>query len=160
MKTVVLILITIVFLSAEGNCQWYYKRYGGKDISQLTQEQLNKRLKMDKILLACDPAIMIVGTGSIIAGINLINIANSEPINPCGFFKYPRLSGIVFLSSGIVLDICGLLLIPLCLSEMNQIKKALGIQEIKLALVNCFTNDMFNYSNGLPVPGISLIIQF
>ena len=160
MKNVVLILITIVFLSTEGNCQWYYKRYGIRDLSQLTQEQLNKRLKMDKILLACDPAIMIVGTGSIIAGINLINKANSEPINPGGFFKYPRLSGIVFLSSGIVLDISGLLLIPLCLSEMNQIKKALGIQEIRLALINCFTDNMFNYSNGLPAPGISLTIRF
>lgn len=160
MKNVVLILITIVLLSAEGNCQWYNKKYGVKDLSQLTQEQLNHRLKVDKTVLACDPAIFIVGTGSIIAGIHLINKGNSEPINPCGFFKVPRRQGIIFLSSGIALDICGLLLIPLSLSEMNQIKKALGIQEIKLALVDCFTNDMFNYSNGLPVPGISLIIGF
>ncbi len=160
MKNAVLILITIVFLSAEGNCQWYYKRYGVKDLSQLTQEQLNKRLKMDKVLLACDPAIMIVVTGCIIAGIHLINKANSEPINPCGFFKLPRLTGRTFLFGGIGLDICGLLLIPLSLSEMNQIKKVLGTKEIKLALINCFTDNMFNYSNGLPVQGISLIIQF
>jgi hypothetical protein len=162
MKKVVLFLAVIILLSVESNCQWYYKKYGVKDLNQLSQEQLNKRLRINKKLIGFNVGVMIVGTTFIIAGTHLINKANAEELSVEGFYNYPRekTMGIVFLSSGIICDICGLILLPLNLTEINKIKKVLGNPEIKLGLISCPTNNIINHSNISLIPGISLAIQF
>lgn len=44
MKKAVLIFATIILFFADGNCQWYNRRYGASDINQLSKEQLNEAL--------------------------------------------------------------------------------------------------------------------
>ena len=162
MKKAVLIFATIVLCSVDDNCHWYYKKYGVKDMNQLTQEQLSERLRLNKQLLVLDPVIMVVGTTFIIAGIHLINKANAEEISVEGAFNYPRekVLGTAFLSSGIVCDICGLLLLPLSLTEINKIKKVQENREIKLGLISCPQNSMFNHSDISLIPGIYITIHF
>jgi hypothetical protein len=162
MKRTFLIFSTIILFSVGGNCQWYYKKYGVKDMNQLTQEQLNERLRLNKQLLVLDPVIMVVGTTFIIAGIHFINKANAEEISLEGAFNFPRekILGTVFLSSGVVCDICGFLLLPLSLTEINKIKKIQKNREIKLGLISCPPNIMFNHSDISLIPGISLSILF
>jgi hypothetical protein len=158
----VLILAIVILLSTEGNCQWYYKKYGVKDLSQLSQEQLNQRLRLNKKLLGFDVVAMIVGTTFIITGTHLINKANAKEISLKGLYNYPRekVLGIVLLSDGIAVDICGLLLIPLSLTEINQIKKVLGNPEVKLGLINCPKYKMLNGLNISLTPGISIVFHF
>ena len=162
MKKAVLIFATLILFSVNVNCQWYYKKYGVKDMNQLTQEQLNERLRLNRQLLVLDPVFMVVGTTFIIAGIHFINKANAEEISVEGGFNYPRekVLGTAFLFSGIVCDICGLLLLPLSLAEINKIKKVQENREIKLGLIRCPQNIIFNHSDISLMPGISIIIHF
>lgn len=149
-------------LTVESNCQWYYEKYGVKDLSQLTKGQLNQRLKLDKNLLFLDAGFFIVGTTFIIVGTHLINEANSESLTVPGVHDYvnEKLFGVVFKTSGIVVDIGALILIPLCLKEMNQIKKVLGNTEVKLGLFKYCPSNMLNNSDGLLIPEILFTVRF
>ncbi len=141
--------------SVDSNCQWYYEKYGVKDLSLLTKEQLNQRLKLDKNLLFLDAGFFVVGTTFIIVGTHLINKANSDPV----IFVDEKIMGIVLKSSGFVVDIGALVIIPLCLKEMNQIKKVLGNMEVKLGLIN-YLPDMLSNSDGRLIPEILLTVRF
>jgi hypothetical protein len=162
MKSAVLVFTAIILFSMNCNCQYNHERYSVKDKNQLTQEQLEKRLKLDRQLLGLDPLIMVIGTAFIFLGIHFINKANSEELSIEGAFKYPRerVLGAVFLFSGSAVDICGLLLIPLGLTEINKIKKVLENREIKLGLISCRQNNKYTYSDISLVPGFSIVIHF
>jgi len=51
-------------------------------------------------------------------------------------------------------------IIPFTLNEINKIKKILGNPEIKLDLINCKTDSMFNNLHISPTPVISITIYF
>jgi hypothetical protein len=112
MKKAALVFAAIILFSVNCNCQWYYKKYGVKDINQLSREQLNERLSMNKKIIGLNVCIMIVGTGFIIGGTHLINKANAEEVSLEGAYDYTmeKTMGIVLLSSGILCDIGGLIL--------------------------------------------------
>ena len=73
MRNVALIFLTILLLSEESDCQWYYERYGVKDLQQLSPEQVSDALKFKKSHVNGDIILMGIGVVQIIGGFALIN---------------------------------------------------------------------------------------
>jgi hypothetical protein len=163
MKKFILILAALTLLSVDGNCQnIYYKKYGVKELNQLTQDQLAKELKWNKKAVGLSIGILAVGTSFIVLGSYLNKEANKTLTTVEDFEAWPfeKVLGIVLITSGSVIDLCGLFLLPYSSIQINKIKKLLGNSEVKLGFINSPTDNMYNRSNMSLTPGISLTINF
>jgi hypothetical protein len=163
MNKIILILAAIILLSVDGNCQnYYYKKYGVKELNQLTQEQLTKELKLNKKAVGFSIGALAVGTSFIVLGSYLNKEANKTLTTVEDFEAWPfeKVLGIVFITSGSAIDLCGLFLLPYSSIKINKIKKLLGNSEVKLGVINSPINKMDNRSNISLTPGISLTINF
>ena len=158
MKKTFLILAAIMFFSLNVNCQWYYKKYGVKDLNQLTKEQLPEALKLSKMNTGVSTGCAaILGTPLIIIGGHIIHKAKTAK-DVDTFLNGAW--GIYFLSVGIVFEITGLILLPVTLKETRKIRNALRNPEIKIGLTDFPRNKVCNASNLIPTPGISVAISF
>jgi len=163
MKKVIFILASIILLSVDVNCQnYYYKKYGVKELNQLTQEQLAKELKLNKKAVGFSIGALAVGTSFIVLGSYLNKEANKEPTSFKDVEAWPSevVLGIVLITSGSVIDLCGLFLLPYCSIKIDKIKKLMGNSEVKLGLINSPTYNIYNSSNMSLTPCISLAINF
>lgn len=158
MKKTFLILATIMLLSIDGNCQWYYKKYGIKDLNQLSKEQLTEALKLSNINVGVSiGCLTILGPPLIIGGIHIINKAKTTE----DFDTFLNgVWGIYFLIAGVTFEITGLILLPITLNQSKKIRNTLHNPEIKIGLIDCPQNYIFNCSNISPTPGISITIHF
>jgi hypothetical protein len=161
MKKTFLILATIMLLSVNCNCQWYYKKYGLNGFNQMSQEELSRALRLNKILVVFDIGTLIAGASFTILGSNIIKRANEAELSVEGFFdSMNRPLGIILLSCGILFDISGIILLPINLTQISKINKVLRDTEIKVGLINCSQNYIINCSHIYPTPGISIAIHF
>ena len=156
--------MAIILLSVESNCQWYNKKYGVNDLSQLSQEQLTEASMLKKSQISGD--IALVGMGSLIAfgGISLINYVENKTaeLDPNVIFwdMVIFVMGCGLFIGGGGVGITGLILIPIHLSQRREINKILQSTKIKIGLMNYPVDNVFSNSEISPVPGVSMIIYF
>jgi hypothetical protein len=163
MKKVILILAAIILLSVDGICQnYYYKKYGVKELNQLTQDQLAKELIFNKKAMVFSIGALAVGTSFIVLGSYLNKEANKDlsTVEDFEAWPYQKVLGIAFIAGGSVIDLCGLFLLPYSLIQIDKIKELLGNSEVKLGFINGPTDIMYNRSKMPLTPGISLTINF
>lgn len=163
MKKVILILAAITILSLDGICQnYYYKKYGVMELNQLTQDQLAKELKLNKKAVGFSIGALAVGTSFIFLGSYLNKEANKEltTVEDVEAWPFEKVLGIAFIASGSLIDLCGVFLLPYSLIKVDKIKRLMGNSEVKLGLINCPTDHMYDRPNISLTPGISLTINF
>jgi hypothetical protein len=163
MNRVILFFAALIVLSIDGNCQnYYYKKYGVKELNQLTQDQLANELKLNKKAVVFSIGALVVGTSFIILGSYLNNEANKEltTIEDVEAWPFEKVLGIVFITSGSAVDLCGLFLLPYSSIKIDKIKRLLSNSEVKLGFINRATYGMYNRSNMSLTPGISLTVNF
>ena len=164
MKKVVLFIMAIILLSVESNCQWYNKKYGVNDLSQLSQEQLTEASMTKKNQIYGD--IALAGMGSLLAfgGISLINYVENKTAeldyNVIFWDMVMLVMGYGIFIGGSGVGITGLILIPIHLSQRSEINKILKSTKIKIGLINYPVDNVFNCSEISAVPGVSMTIYF
>ena len=150
MRKVALIFLTILLLSEESDCQWYYERYGVKDLQQLSTEQVSDALKFKKSHVNGDIILMGIGVVQIIGGLALINSNEGSTVDEVFLDIFKTVVGYVFVPLGICLEICGLILLPIHVSQLNKVKDILGNTVVNVGLINCPADKIFNYSSSIP----------
>ena len=158
MKKVAPIFLRILLLSEESNCQWYYEKYGVQDLQHLSPEQVSDALKFKKSHVSGDIIIMGIGVVQIIGGLALINGNEGSNGDEVFWDIFKTAVGYGFIPLGICLEICGLILLSIHLSQLNKVKGRLGITIFNVGLINCPADKIFNYSSSIPC--ISICFNF
>jgi hypothetical protein len=167
MKKAILFITIIVLLSPESNCQWYIKKYGVKDLNQLSQEQLTEASIIKKKQISADIALIGMSPIFIVGGISLVNYALNQLVlvDKLTFFKFHWYGFLAIIGRGLVLagsgiGIYGLVFLPVHLSQRSEINKIIQSTKIKIGLIPYPTNNVFNCSTKSQVPGISITVFF
>lgn len=163
MKKVIILFAATILLSVDGTCQnYYYKKYGVKELNQLTQDQLAKELKLNKKALGFSFGALAIGTSFIVLGSYLNNEANKKLTTVEDFEAWPfeKVLGVVFITGGSIIDLCGLFLLPYSSIQISKIKKLMVNSEVKLGFINSPADNMYNSPNLSLTPCISFTINF
>jgi hypothetical protein len=159
MKKVLLIISTLILLSVSGNCQWYNRRYGVNDISQLSQEQLIEALTRAQSKVTGGHVLSIVGAIGI--GVGSYLIVHSKKIYPeANDITEPQLTGFTFLVISIPLEIAGLIKWGINGTRAKSIKGVLKSTELKTGLLNYHGINIYSDSQVSLIPCLSVIIHF
>jgi hypothetical protein len=153
MKKVFLIMISVILLSVSSNCQWYNRRYGVSDISQLSLEQLNLALANAKFEFASGIFLSVVGAIGLYGGIQL---SKSAPPGDIG----GALAGIIITVVSIPAEIAGWIILSINRTRAKSIKEVLKSTELKLGLVNYQRGNIYSGSQGSLIPCLSVTICF
>jgi hypothetical protein len=165
MKKIILFTTIILLSSLESNCQWYYKKYGVKDLNQLSQEQLTEASMIKKKQVSADIALIGMSPIFIVGGISLANYALNQLASgdKLTFFKFHWYGFLNIIGRGLVLagsgiGICGLVFLPIHLSQRSEINKIIQSTKIKVGLMPYPADNVFTCSTISQVPGISITI--
>lgn len=159
MKKVFLIISFLILLSAGGNCQWYNRRYGVNDITQLSQEQLNEALTRAQSKVTGGHVLSIVGAAGI--GVGSYLIAHSKKIYPeANDLTEQQLTGIMFLVISIPIEIAGLIKWGINGTRVKSIKGVLKSTDVKMGFVNYQKGNICASSQGSLLPCLSVTIHF
>jgi hypothetical protein len=157
MKRTFLIIVAVLLITANGNCQWYQRKYGVNDINQLSQQQINESLRKAKVRAWTGAYISCIGVITLSSGISM----KYAPKDLHGSqLQEQQISKVAFLTLGSVLTPVGLTMLFKNCSRMKAIKKTMKNTEISLGVTNCPTDNMFNSSNIYAIPTISVAINF
>jgi len=162
MRKVFILITTILLFNVDGNCQVKPKISNDQYLSQLTPEELNEQLGVHKKMIYFDIGALAIGTTFIIVGSNLLKKADEEPLTLEGAYDYTfeTVFGYILLPTGIIIDLGGLVLLPLNLSQISKINKILENSEIKVGFMTNPPQGIYNTSFIAPIPGISVTIRF
>jgi hypothetical protein len=155
MKKVFLIIINVIMLSANCNCQWYNRRYGESDINQLSQVQLNESLDRAKDGISSGAVISIISGIAIAGGIIMLTRESPYPGDIEG-----NVTGLLLIAASIPFEIIGLTVWSTNKTRAKSINEVLRNPDLKLGLVNCQMGNMFSGYQGSLLPCVSLTIHF
>lgn len=148
MKKVFLIISFLILLSAGGNCQWYNRRYGVNDITQLSQKQLNEALTRAQSKVTGGHVLSIVGAIGI--GVGSYLIVHSKKIYPeANDITEPQLTGFTFLVISIPIEIAGLIKWSINGTRAKRIKEVFKSTELRMGLINYQQENIYSGSRVL-----------
>jgi hypothetical protein len=153
MKKVLLIISTLILLSVGGNCQWYNRRYGVNDISQLSQKQLNEALTRTQRGISGGRTLSLVSAIGICGGI--IEILATRNVGE----GFGILAGMGLIIVSVPLEIVGLTKWGINDSRAKSIKEVLKSIELKTGLLNYHGINIYSDSQVSLIPCVSVIIH-
>ena len=159
MKSVILTIAFLLLISEGCNCQWYYKRYGVKDINQLSDEQLSESLTKARTGVSGGCVISIIGAIGICAG-NYLIIHSKNVYPDANDITNLQLAGGALLVLSIPIELAGLIDLGINHNRLKSIKKVITESELKTGFVNYqWVNESSGVQQSL-LPNLSLTIYF
>jgi hypothetical protein len=152
MKKTLFIFIVVLQLSIDCYCQWYSRRYGVSDLTQLSQKQLNEALVMAKDGIGGGALLSVAGAAGIYGGIRIFRNAASGDLETS--FEGLGLTGISVLA-----EITGLMTLFISRSRMISIKKVINNAEFRLGTINYPEYSRYRGSS-CSLPGFSVTFHF
>jgi hypothetical protein len=154
MKSTFLIIIAIILISTNGNCQWYNRVYGVNELNQLSTEQLNNALKWTQRKIQTGEIISGIGAVGIIGGIIEIKATSNLP------GSFAAVWGMIAIILSVPAEITGLTIWGVNAKRKGEIKMCLQTAKIGLDFNNDPTMTMFENSNFNLRPAIAVVISF
>jgi hypothetical protein len=150
MKKTGLIIAVIILLSVNGNCQWFHRKYGVNDITQLSQEQLNEAYRKAKTGARVGGFVSVISGVGIISGIIVLNSVEDREDESKAY------TGVFLTGISIPLEITGLTIWGINSTRKKNIKNILNNLDINVGLINIPSANLSRDSKAYLVPGICL----
>lgn len=157
MKKLIIIVVTLLF-SFNANCQWYYKTYGVKSLSMLTNQQLEIELNTAKGYTGGGLICSLLGAVGLWGASAIIDNAYDSPEWETGLAR--GFGGVILLIISMGVEVTGIIFIITGISRSTEINKLLKTTQLKVGLMNVPANNVLLNTRSILCPGLSVTFNF